>query len=70
MSSSTFDEAKNNIMRCVTKNVIAPRGYQNIMCQITLRNLNYCRTDYGSYEGVIKREAVYKCTNKDYLPEA
>ena len=20
--------------------------------------------------GVIKREAVYKCTNKDYLPEA
>ena len=25
---------------------------------------------YGSYKGVIKREAVYKCTNKDYLPEA
>ena len=24
----------------------------------------------GSYKGVIKREAVYKCTNKDYLPEA
>ena len=24
----------------------------------------------GSYRGVIKREAVYKCTNKDYLPEA
>ena len=26
--------------------------------------------DNGSYKGVIKREAVYKCTNKDYLPEA
>ena len=26
--------------------------------------------EYGSYKGVIKREAVYKCTNKDYLPEA
>ena len=26
--------------------------------------------NYGSYKGVIKREAVYKCTNKDYLPEA
>ena len=25
---------------------------------------------HGSYKGVIKREAVYKCTNKDYLPEA
>ena len=25
---------------------------------------------FGSYKGVIKREAVYKCTNKDYLPEA
>ena len=24
----------------------------------------------SSYKGVIKREAVYKCTNKDYLPEA
>ena len=24
----------------------------------------------GSYKGVIKREAVYKCTNKDSLPEA
>ena len=24
----------------------------------------------GGYKGVIKREAVYKCTNKDYLPEA
>ena len=24
----------------------------------------------GSYKGVIKREVVYKCTNKDYLPEA
>ena len=24
----------------------------------------------GSYKGVIKREAVYKCTNTDYLPEA
>ena len=24
----------------------------------------------GSYKGVIKREAVYKCTNKDHLPEA
>ena len=22
----------------------------------------------GSYKGVIKRKAVYKCTNKDYLP--
>ena len=26
------------------------------------------RYDNGSYKGVIKREAVYKCTNKDYLP--
>ena len=26
--------------------------------------------DFGSYKGVIKREAVYKCTNTDYLPEA
>ena len=25
---------------------------------------------YGSYQGVIKREAVYKGTNKDYLPKA
>ena len=24
---------------------------------------------YGSYKGVIKRKAVYKCTNKDYLAE-
>ena len=23
--------------------------------------------DNGSYKGVIKREAVYKCTNKEYL---
>ena len=22
----------------------------------------------GSYKGVIKKEAVFKCTNKDYLP--
>ena len=28
------------------------------------------RNNFGSYNGVIKREAVYKCTNKDYLPEA
>ena len=26
--------------------------------------------DFGSYKGVIKREAVYMCTNKDYLPES
>ena len=25
---------------------------------------------YGSYKGVIKSEAVYKCTNKDDLPKA
>ena len=25
---------------------------------------------YGSYKGVIKSEAVYKGTNKDYLPVA
>ena len=24
----------------------------------------------GSYKGVIKREAVYSCANKDDLPEA
>ena len=28
------------------------------------------KIDYGRYKGVIKREAVYKCSNKDYLPEA
>ena len=28
------------------------------------------RENYGSYKGVIKREAVHKCTNKDYLPKA
>ena len=27
-------------------------------------------TNIGSYKGVIKREVVNKCTNKDYLPEA
>ena len=40
---------------------------------LNLRHYNYsikCRLLYGSYKGVIKREAVYKCTNKDYLPEA
>ena len=24
----------------------------------------------GIFKGVIKSEAVYKCTNKDYLPDA
>ena len=28
------------------------------------------RNSNGIYKGVIKREAVYKCTNKDYLPKA
>ena len=31
--------------------------------------LKICRNN-GSYNWDIKREAVYKCTNKDYLPEA
>ena len=38
------------------------------------RFLYFCKVnsnvDNGSYKGVIKREAVYKGTNKDYLPEA
>ena len=33
------------------------------------KHKTYVYTD-GSYKGVIKREAVYKCTNKDYFPEA
>ena len=34
------------------------------------RNIFRHKLYNGSYKGVIKREAVYKCTNKDYLPEA
>ena len=31
-------------------------------------NDNFNLINYGSYKGVIKREAVYKSNNKDYCP--
>ena len=34
-----------------------------IRCLVSYLILGY----YGSYKGVIKREAVYKCTNKDHF---
>ena len=43
---------------------------QNHFDDAKLHQSQIDKVENGSYKGVSKREAVYKCTNKDYLPEA